>query len=137
MALSHTGKSTYLLLSAASEGSGGRCDSIGFKCATSKESASGEKLEKVGSLGGGPTGLLRPMAESGYAAAAFEGTFLLLIIASELCAQIAKWKGRTQEAGPQAEALIKRADKDREKLNTPCKETKEVVARWTRNAIRL
>ncbi|ESY78026.1 hypothetical protein X739_32065 [Mesorhizobium sp. LNHC220B00] len=93
MALSHTGKSTYLLLSAASEGFGGRCDSIGFKCATSKESASGEKLEKVGSLGGGPTGLLRPMAESGYAAAAFEGTFLLLIIASELCAQIAKVEG--------------------------------------------
>lgn len=27
-------------------------------------------------------GLLKPMAESGYAVAAFEGTFLLLIIAS-------------------------------------------------------
>ncbi|MER9558148.1 hypothetical protein [Mesorhizobium sp. M0323] len=69
--------------------------------------------------------------------AAFEGTFLRLIIASELCAQIGNMKGRTQESRPQAEAPIKRADKDREKLNTPCMETKEVFARWTRNAIRL
>ncbi|MER8823737.1 MULTISPECIES: hypothetical protein [unclassified Mesorhizobium] len=131
MALSHTGKSTYLLLSAASEGSGDRCDSIGFKCVTGKESAAGEKLGKVGSLGGGPTGVLRPMAESGYAAAAFEGTFLLLIIASELCAQIGKVEG--PEAGSTASGRCAQAGRqnDREKLDTVCSETKEVVARWT------
>lgn len=32
--------------------------------------------------------LLKPMAETGHAVAAFEGTFLLLIIACELCAKI-------------------------------------------------
>ncbi|MER8501550.1 hypothetical protein [Mesorhizobium sp. M0145] len=58
--------------------------------------------------------LLKPMAETGYAVAAFEGPFLLLIIAR-----------------PQAEALTKRVGNDREKLNTAGSETKEVVARWT------
>lgn len=72
------------------------------------------------------------MAESGYAVAAFEGTSLLLIIASELCAQIGKMEGPEAGARPQAEALIKRVGNDREKLNTACSETKEVVARWTR-----
>lgn len=45
-------------------------------------------------------GLLKPMAENGYAVAAFEGTFLLLIITSELCAQIGKMEGL--EAGSTA-----------------------------------
>ncbi|WP_292092460.1 hypothetical protein [Mesorhizobium sp.] len=72
------------------------------------------------------------MAEGGYAVAVFEGTFLLLIIASELCAQIGKMEGPEAGARPQAEALIKRVGNDREKLNTACSETKEVVARWTR-----
>jgi hypothetical protein len=70
--------------------------------------------------------------ESGCAAAAFEGTFLLLIIASDLCAQIGEMEGPEAGARPQAEALIKRVGNDREKLNTACSETKEVVARWTR-----
>jgi hypothetical protein len=64
--------------------------------------------------------------------AAFEGTFLLLIFASELCAQFGKMEGPEAGARPQAEALIKRVGNDREKLDTACSETKEVVARWTR-----
>lgn len=74
----------------------------------------------------------KPMAESGYAVAAFEGTFLLLIIASELCAQVGKMEGPEAGARPQADALITRVGNDREKLKTACSETKEVVARWTR-----
>ncbi|MER9281886.1 hypothetical protein [Mesorhizobium sp. M0522] len=46
---------------------------------------------------------------TGYAVAAFEGPFLLLIIACELCAQIGKMEG--SEAGPQAEALINQVGK--------------------------
>ncbi|MER9546802.1 hypothetical protein NKI72_33185 [Mesorhizobium sp. M0437] len=72
------------------------------------------------------------MAETGYAVAAFEGTFQRLIIACELCAKNREWKGRRQEARPQAEALIKRVGNDREKLKTAGSETKEVIARWTR-----
>lgn len=42
--LSHAGKSTYLLLSAASEALAADVGSIGFKCAVGKESMPGERL---------------------------------------------------------------------------------------------
>jgi hypothetical protein len=65
------------------------------------------------------------MAESGYAVTAFEGTFLLLIIASQLCAQNREMEGPEAGARPQAEALIKRVGNDREKLNTPAAKLKK------------
>jgi hypothetical protein len=64
--------------------------------------------------------------------AAIEGTFLLLILATELCAQFGKMEGPEAGARPQAEALIKRVGNDHEKVDAACSETKEVVARWTR-----
>ncbi|ESX63845.1 hypothetical protein X759_33140 [Mesorhizobium sp. LSHC420B00] len=39
------------------------------------------------------------MAESGYAVAAFEGTFLLLIIACELCAKIGNGRAGGRKYG--------------------------------------
>ncbi|ESZ08408.1 hypothetical protein X737_33175 [Mesorhizobium sp. L48C026A00] len=96
--LSHTGKSTYLLLSAASEALAADVGNIGFKCVVGKESKPGERRGNV-SLGGGPTGLLKLMAETGHAVAAFEGTFLLLIIACELCAQIGNGRAGGRKHG--------------------------------------
>jgi hypothetical protein len=77
-------------------------------------------------------GPLMPMAESGYAVAAFEGTFLLLVIACELCGQIGKMEGPEAGSTASRRGLIKWVGNDCEKLNTACSETKEGVARWTR-----
>ncbi|MER9064179.1 hypothetical protein [Mesorhizobium sp. M0698] len=43
--------------------------------------------------------LLKPMAETGYAVAAFEGPFLLLIIACELCAKIGNGRAGGRKHG--------------------------------------